>query len=372
MPEAPPARILIVDDEASQMKALCDTLGHAGYETAGFTNGREALAAMQETKFDLLLTDLMMPDLDGIELLRAAQEKDPELVGVLMTGHGTIATAVEAMKAGALDYLLKPFNLRIARPVLERALAMRRLRIENARLQQDLQKRTADLEASNQELEAFAHTISHDLQTPLRGISGYSHILLEDYGAHLPENAKTFLHSISSSAHDMGQLIGDLLSFSCLSRQPLEARVVNVLQLVEDVLRSLRQEHEGRHVEVRIGQLPDCSGDPSLLKQVWVNLLSNAFKFTRRRPQAIIEIGSQRQGHENVYFVQDNGAGFDMRYADKLFGVFRRLHRADEFEGTGIGLSIVQRIIRRHGGRIWAEAKVDKGATFYFCLPSAP
>jgi signal transduction histidine kinase len=368
MPALPTARLLIVDDELAQMKALVNTLRDEGYETEGFASAREALAALQERKFDLLLTDLMMPEVDGIELLRAAQKLDDHLVGVVMTGHGTIDSAVEAMKAGALDYLLKPFNLSIARPVLHRALEMRQLRIENAKLQQRVLERTAELEASNEELEAFAHTISHDLRAPVRGIDGYSHILMEDYATQLPEEAKTLLRSISSNAHDMARLIEDLLSFARLSRQPLEKRTVNMVHLVEDVIVSLRREQGERQVEVRMGQLPDCSGDPSLLKQVWVNLLSNAFKFTRQRNPATIEIGSQQLANESVYFVRDNGAGFDMRYAEKLFGVFRRLHRADEFEGTGIGLSIVQRIVRRHGGRVWAEGKVNEGATFYFAL----
>lgn len=370
MPESLTPRILIVDDEARQMKALCDMLGDAGFETAGFTGSEEALAALQTAKFDLLLTDLRMPGLDGIELLRAAQQVDSHLVGVVMTGHGTIATAVEAMQAGALDYLLKPFALSVALPVLNRALAMRRLRMENERLQEHVRERTAELEASNQELEAFSHTVSHDLRAPLRGIDGFAHILTAEFAAQLPERARALLGSISKCAGDMGRLIEDLLKFSRLSRQPLDRRPVNMVHLVEDVLRDLLSETE-RLVEVRVGRLPDCSGDPSLLKQVWMNLLANAFKFTRLREHAIVEVDAQTSAKEYVYSVRDNGAGFDMRYVDKLFGVFRRLHRAEEFEGTGIGLSIVQRIVRRHGGRVWAEGIVNEGATFYFTMPLA-
>src|SRR5882724_11256622 len=168
----------------------------------------------------------------------------------------------------------------------------------------------------------------------------------------------------------MKQRIDDLLRFSHLGRQPLSKRLINVSALVHEVLEELRNGQGDRHVEVNVGDLTDCTGDSSLLKQVFVNLLSNAFKFTRHKEKATIEVGRQQLEGENIYFVRDNGAGFDMQYAKKLFGVFQRLHHADEFEGTGVGLSIVQRIINRHGGRIWAESAPDRGATFFFTLPS--
>ena len=166
----------------------------------------------------------------------------------------------------------------------------------------------------------------------------------------------------------MGTLIDDLLTFSRLSRIPLKKQEVNTGKLVHDVLESLNSQREGRQIEIRIGDLPACQGDPALLNQVWINLLSNALKYTRQRQPAVIEIGCKPEHNENVYFVRDNGAGFDMKYAHKLFGVFQRLHRADEFEGTGVGLAIVQRVIHRHGGRIWADAAPDHGATFYFTV----
>ncbi len=369
MPSPPLAKLLIVDDEAAQMTALCDTLEYQGYATTGFTMAKDALAALHEQSFDLVLTDLMMPEMDGIALLRAAQEADPNLVGILMTGHGTIDTAVEAMKVGALDYILKPFKLSGILPVLTRALAVRRLRMQNKELEQRVRERTLELEAANKELEAFSYSVSHDLRAPLRAIDGFSEILLRDYAAQLPEPAQRLLRIVYGSAQKMGQLIEDLLNFSRLSRQSLSKRPVHFAGLLQQVLDELQQQRQGRQVEIRIGQLPDCVGDPALLKQVLVNLLSNALKFTRQREQALIEVGCQDQSNERVYFVRDNGAGFEMDYAEKLFGVFQRLHRAEEFEGTGIGLSIVQRVIHRHGGRTWAQGKVDEGATFYFSLP---
>ena len=371
-----PPRLLVVDDEIRQMTALCDTLRDHGYETTGYSAGPAALDALRATKFDLLLTDLMMPRMDGIALLRAALEIDPDLVGVVMTGHGTIDTAVEAMKTGALDYILKPFKLSAVIPVLSRAMTVRRLRRENAELAQSVRERTAALEAANnalesanKELEAFSYSISHDLRAPLRHVDGFSQLLAEGYSAQLPPPAQRLLKNVCDGAKRLGRLIDDLLNFSRLSRRPLDKRTVSLSRLVQEVLDELQEERKGREVEIKIDPLPDCLGDASLLKQVYVNLLANALKFTRQRKPALIEIGGSEQAGELLCFVRDNGAGFDMQFADKLFGVFQRLHRDDQFEGTGVGLSIVQRIIHRHGGRIWAEAEVDKGATFHFTLP---
>jgi light-regulated signal transduction histidine kinase (bacteriophytochrome) len=231
-----------------------------------------------------------------------------------------------------------------------------------------LRLRAEQLQQANSELEAFAYSVSHDLRAPLRAINGFSRILLEDHAPHLSDTARHYLHLVSDSARHMGQLIDDLLTFSRLSRQPLKLQRVVCADLVRQVLAELLHEHEGRRVDIAIGDLPVCQADPSLLKQVFVNLLANALKFTRSRDVAVITVGCRENGGERVYFVQDNGAGFDMQYVDKLFGVFQRLHRADEYEGTGVGLAIVQRILHRHGGRIWAEATVNQGATFYFTL----
>jgi hypothetical protein len=310
----------------------------------------------------------MMPEMDGITLLRAAQQFDRNMVGIVMTGHGTVDTAVEAMKGGALDYILKPFKLSTILPVLARALSVRRLRMENDELQQRVREHTAALEAANKELEAFSYSVSHDLRAPLRAIDGFSQILVKEHAPQLSDEAQNLLQAVSHNALRMGQLIDDLLAFSRLGHLPVSKERVNVAGLVQNVLDELHREHEGRDVEVRVDPLPDCMGDPSLLKQVWVNLLSNAFKFTRQRERALIEISCHEQQGEKVYVVRDNGAGFDMTYFDKLFGVFQRLHRSDEFEGTGAGLAIVQRIIHRHGGRIRAEAAVNQGAAFFFTL----
>jgi signal transduction histidine kinase len=235
-------------------------------------------------------------------------------------------------------------------------------------LEQRVVERTAQLEAANQELEAFSYSVSHDLRAPLRAATGFSHILLEEHRSHLDPEAQRYLHLICDNVKQMGELIDDLLTFSRLSRQPLNKQPVVLADLVQQVLNDLAPMQEGRRIEIAIGDLPLCQADPALLKQVWVNLLTNAMKFSSKHAAPRIVVGCQYEDNPQVYFVQDNGVGFDMRYADKLFGVFQRLHRAEEYEGTGVGLAIVQRIIHRHGGRIWAQAAADHGATFYFTL----
>jgi len=380
-----PPRLFIVDDEAGLTQALCNTLGSEGYATVGFTSARAALVALPEGGCDLLLVDLNMPEMVGIELLRAAQQIDPAIVGIVMTGESSVARAVEAMQAGALDFITKPFNLSAILSVVTRALEVRRLRLDNLQLEQRVREHAAELEASNlelaasnkalaaanEELTAFNHSVSHDLRAPLRAVDGLSELLLDNFAAHLPPEAQRFLATMNLSVKRMQQLVDDLLRFSNLGSQALHLKRVDMTTIVHSVLNDLRHEQQSREVDVRIGELPRTEGDPALLRQALANLLSNAYKFTRHQQQAVIEIGARKEADGTpTFFVRDNGAGFDMARAQRLFGVFQRLHRSDEFEGTGVGLSIVRRIVDRHHGRIWAEAAVGRGATFYFTLDS--
>jgi signal transduction histidine kinase len=235
-------------------------------------------------------------------------------------------------------------------------------------LEERVVERTAQLEAANKELEAFSYSVSHDLRAPLRAAAGFSYILLEEHGAFLVPEAQRYLRLICDNVQQMGQLIDDLLTFSRLSRQPLSKQPVALADLTRQVLNELEPMPGEGCIEVAIGDLPTCQADPALLKRVLVNLLTNAIKFSSKREVPRIAVDCQHEGGTQVYFVKDNGVGFDMRYVDQLFGVFQRLHRSEEYDGTGVGLAIVQRIIHRHGGRIWAEAAVDHGATFYFTL----
>ncbi len=257
-----------------------------------------------------------------------------------------------------------------ARDITERLRAENQIRRMNDELERRVSERTVQLEALNKELEAFSYSVSHDLRAPLRAINGYARMLEVEYADSLPPKAAHLLDSLRSSAGQMGALINELLEFSRLGRQALDKRQLQPASLIQQALLVLSSEQEGRQIEWIISDLPACSGDHILLLQVWVNLLSNALKYTRRRAVARIEVSCQvGEKGEYIYLIKDNGVGFDMRYASKLFGVFQRLHNADQFEGTGVGLALVQRIIQRHGGRIWAEAQPDVGATFYFTLP---
>ncbi len=239
---------------------------------------------------------------------------------------------------------------------------------ERRRTELALRESQTKLEAANQELEAFTYSVSHDLRAPLRAVDGFSQAVIEDYGPQLAADGQRQLRTIRESAQRMGDLIDDLLAFSRLSRRALSRHPIDMVALVQSVLADLAGETADRQVALTVGELPPAEGDAALLRQVWINLLSNALKYTRRRERAVIEVGTMTQGDETVFFVRDNGTGFDMQYASKLFGVFQRLHLAEDFEGTGVGLAIVQRVIHRHGGRVWAEAALDRGATFSFTL----
>ena len=243
---------------------------------------------------------------------------------------------------------------------------------DRQRVERALQQTNAELRTVIHELESFSYSISHDLRAPVRAISGFARIVLEDYGGLLPEAGQDQLRRIHEGALKMGQLIDGLLAFSKMGRQPLNKQAVRPASIVRRVLEDLHAERNGRNVEIAVGDLPTCEADPMLLQQVFANLLSNALKYSRQRDPAVITVGCRRIDSIPTYFVQDNGAGFDMQYADQLFGVFQRLHRSDEFEGNGVGLAIAHRIVHRHGGRMWAEAGLDEGATFYFTLESAP
>jgi signal transduction histidine kinase len=364
-----PARLMIVDDEAAHMRALCETLQVEGYVTRGFASAKDALAQLQAGQYDLLLTDLMMPEINGIELTNAAREIDPDLAAIVMTGYGTIDTAVKAMQGGALDYILKPFKLNVVVPTIGRAIAIQRLRRENRELQERERQRTEELAGANQALESFSYSVSHDLRAPIRSVDSLIQIMEEDYGERLDEDGRGILSAIRDGCRRMDQLITGLLAFSQSTRQPLDQVPIDMSALARAALTEVMAVYSGPAPLVEISTLPAIAGDATLLRQVWCNLIGNALKYSAKREQPKVQVSGRAEGVEAIYQVTDNGTGFDMKYAHKLFGVFQRLHKVDDFAGTGVGLAIVQRIITRHGGRIWAQSAPDAGATFEFALP---
>lgn len=282
------------------------------------------------------------------------------------TKYGVVSVTPVFDDEGNCTYLVGAVH-----DVTERRQAEEEIRKLNDELEQRVNERTSELEATSKELEAFSYSVSHDLRAPLRAIDGFSGMLLEDFGDQLPSEGRRYLGVIRRNVQNMGALVDALLTLSRLSREPLATKQVRMGDLVKQSFDELQAEREGRQAELIIGDLPPAQGESTLLKQVWLNLLGNALKFSRGRDISRIEVGCLLADGRDVYYVKDNGAGFDMRYADKLFGVFQRLHRDEEFEGTGVGLATVQRIIHRHGGHIWAEAELDKGATFHFTLGDA-
>lgn len=408
-----PVKILIAEDSPTQAQKLKHILEQQGYLVTAVTNGREALEMAHAQKPMLIISDVVMPEMDGYELCCCVKSDSylRDIPVILVTTLSDPQDVIRGLECRADNFIIKPYDEHYLLSRVQFVLVNReihrteqggmgveiyfnghkhfitadRLQILNLLLstyeaaiqrnkeltlaRDDLRRLNSRLEAANKELEAFSYSVSHDLRAPLRAVDGFSKLLLQKFESALPAEGQKFLNLVCNSAQRMGQLIDDLLRFSRLGRQQLSMQRVSVQGLVNDVLKDLQEEREGRQVEIQIGELPDCFGDPPLLRQVFFNLLANALKFTRRKENALIEIGCEEHGGEHVYFVKDNGAGFDMEYADKLFGVFQRLHSTSEFEGTGIGLSIVQRIIHRHGGHIRAEAEVDQGAKFYFTLP---
>ena len=365
------ARLLVVDDEAPQLQALCDVLRQEGHDVVGCAAPSEALDAFPERRFDLLLSDLNMPQMDGITLTRQALAIDPDLVPVLMTGQGSIPTAVEAMKVGALDYVLKPFRIASIRPVLTRALEVRQLKVRNRQLQDDVARRNTQLVAANRELDAFAARIAHDLRGPVLGMLGFARVVHERSGERLEADSRGYLQRIIAAGERAERMIRDLLAFARLGECPLHREALNLDEVVRAARQLVEPEAVGRAVDWQIASLPTVRGDASLLENVFVNLLSNALKYTRPRERARIEIGS-RPGADagHAVWVRDNGVGFDPAYASRLFSPFERLHRAEQFEGSGIGLANVKRIVERHGGSVAAESQPDQGATFLITLPA--
>ena len=334
-----------------------------------------ALRMFGADSYDLLIgrpvTEILLPE--GLDRYRERMERilsgeaDPYPAEEVLRKLDGTPVDVELM-ASPITFCGKPAVQVIVSDITGRRRAEEEVRRLNEELEERVRERTAQLEAANRELEAFSYSVSHDLRAPLRAIDGYSRILLEDYASRLDAEAIRICGVISASARGMGKLIDDLLAFSRISRSAVNPSPVDMQTLSRSIYHELTTPTERERIDFHVGALPPALADPTLIRQVWANLLSNAVKYSSKRERARIEVAAGEDGDEVVYTVKDNGAGFDMRYAGKLFGVFQRLHGANEFHGTGVGLAIVQRIIHRHGGRIWAEGEVGAGAKFHFTM----
>jgi two-component system, NtrC family, sensor kinase len=389
-----PRTVLAVDDSVTYLNALADSLREEGYEMILAHSGEEALELLAVQRVDCVLMDLMMPGMGGKEACRrikaAPVVRDTPLI--MLTAVEDRAAMLEGLGAGADDYIPKSSEFEVLKARVRAQIRRQQFELENRRFRDQLLRRElevaearaarelaearadliGELERKNRELEAFSYSVSHDLRAPLRSIDGFSQALLEDHLERLDAEGQAHLHRVRASAQRMGELIDDLLELSRVSRAELHRTPLNLSALAKEVLLELQRREIERAVVLVIPTVLDAQADPRLLKIVLENLLGNAWKFTRKTAAPRIEVGTVHSDDGPAWFVRDNGAGFSMSYADRLFRPFQRLHTEADFPGTGIGLATIQRIIDRHGGRAWAEGEVDRGATFYFTLNRRP
>ena len=389
------APILVVDDNSDKRLSIRSVLEPLGHPIAEAESGTAAVGELMQRSFAVILLDVRMPIMDGYQTARLIRTR-PEcehtpiiFITALTRDEARVSTAYAS---GAVDFMFAPIVPDILRAKvsifvdsylksrdLERSLSditflSQQLRAGEALARTRFAAHARELEVANSELEAFCYSVSHDLRAPLRTISGFGAILQNTHGADMPAEAKRYLALIQKGAHDMGELIDVLLTFARLGRQALTRRPLEPADVARRALEELTEPGAAPTSAVSFGPMPACRADSTLLRQLFQNLLSNALKFTRDRPDPRIELGFVRHDRDGdltargAYFVRDNGVGFDARYADKLFGVFQRLHRAEDYEGTGVGLAIVERIVTRHDGEVWGESGLGEGATFYFTL----
>ena len=442
--------ILIAEDSPTQAENLRYFLEQQGYQVVAAKNGREALDMMARHKPNLLISDIVMPEMDGYELCHCIRSDQgmKDLPIIFLTVLSDPADIMKSLECGADGFIIKPFK---EEPLIERIRLLlasqdlrkheekqepvevvfhgKKYRVNADRLQimnllvstyeaavetnselrktqrelqdlsaelaaqgeelqvqneelstlaEELQKRTAEAEAANRklkfanrELESFSYSVSHDLKAPIRAIQGFSRMLMGEHAARLDEEGHRLLDVIVNNTQIMTKLIDDLLALSQVGRHQLRRSQVDLAALARQVFKRLREQEPEREIQLTVKDLPQVWGDPALINQIMMNLLGNAIKYTRTKENAAIEVGCNTQGSEDIFYIKDNGVGFEARYADKLFGVFQRLHGGEEYEGTGVGLAIVKHIVQRHGGRVWAAGKPDEGAIFYFTLPKA-
>lgn len=366
-------KILIVDDKPENLLALEVILRDLDVELIRATSGNEALRTTLYHDFALALLDIQMPEMDGYELASILREEEKTarlpfiFISAVYTGYNDVFRGYEQ---GAFSYITKPFQPEILINKVKFFIEKHQQEIALYQLNEDLKEKNIDLEVINRDLESFTYSVTHDLRAPLRAIHGYAEILQSGYGDGLDDRGKQFLQKVLGNAERMEDLIEKMLAFSRLGRRKLNREPIDMNELVQEALDEVRTGISYKVPALEIGHLFPARGDRELIRQVVVNLVSNAFKYSSKQEAAVIEIGARQQDDELIFYVKDNGVGFDMAHIDKLFAVFQRLHSFSEFEGTGVGLAIVERIISHHGGRVWAESEPGKGATFSFSLPA--
>jgi two-component system sensor histidine kinase/response regulator len=379
------ANILLVDDHLSNLVALEGMLDSLGQNLVLASSGEEALLRLLEQDFAVILLDVQMGALDGFETAKLIKEREKtrSIPIIFVTAiHRDEQHIYQGYTTGAVDYLFKPVVPDVLRAkvsvfvdlyqknheIQAKTAALEAMNRDYEAQLEHVQILNRKLEAVNQELESFSYSVSHDLRSPLRSIKGFSQALSRAYGESLDTEGKDFLNRIVDSCEQMGSLIDDLLQLSRVIRGKVDMQNVNLSELAKTLSEEIQERQPSHHVELVIEDDLIAQADPRLMRVVFDNLLGNAWKFSRNNPKARVEIGSDWTDNRCIYYVRDNGAGFDMTYGDQLFKAFQRLHTEDEFEGNGVGLATVQRIIHRHGGEIWAVGEVGEGATFYFTL----
>ncbi|MBF0544242.1 MAG: response regulator [Candidatus Riflebacteria bacterium] len=357
------AKILIVDDLPSNIEILADLLEEE-YEVFFATSGKEAIDLACKNIPALILMDGMMPGMDGFETCSLLKkiEATKSIPVIFITALDEDANETRGLEAGAIDYITKPIK-----PIIVKARVKNQIDLQT--LRSELEARNLELEAKNKELESFSHSVSHDLRAPLRRIQSFSQILLEDYGEKVDEQGKSFLSKISNCCVQMEGLVTNLLRFSFVSASEIRQEKVDLTKMSEEICTSLKEVSPQPVSEIVIHPQMQLVADSELIKVVMNNLINNAWKFTSKKEKRIIQIGSEKKQNSTTFFVRDNGAGFEMKYSKNLFGALQRLHSKKDFDGHGLGLFTVKRIIQKHGGTIWAEGEENKGATFYFEIP---
>lgn len=392
------AKLLAIDDSPTYLEFLTEELQREGYQVEKASSGREGLARIYRETFDCVLVDLMMPEMDGVAVCKNLSERRLALNNsaavLILTARENKEDMTLGLEAGADDFVGKSSDMAVLKGRIRALLRRKFFQEENQRIIEELKSKELEaarsllekeaaeakallvdkLELANKELEAFSYSVSHDLRAPLRSIAGFTQILATQYQSRLDDTGRDYLNRVLTATARMGELIDDMLQLSRVTRAEINHQTVDLSGIVRTICQNLGESNPERKVELVIADNVKVLGDPGLLRIMLENLLGNAWKFTSKTPLPRIEFGLARvpDGGPPSYFIRDNGAGFDMKYAGKLFGAFQRLHAVDEFPGTGIGLAIVLRIVSRHGGTIRAESRINEGTTFYFSLEASP